>query len=292
MTVTRLRSYYSARTGKNPEGATLTLGALISLVRSAYQHFDREGYFAEQFGYWCVDQDDVSGKAGSDIPNYVLLHLRRDGLWPFAEKCTEFEEHDLFDMIEFLHDHVSKPTGGHFHSFSGCGMHWNEFDETAGRAEFRQALNQFLENYGHGFELNDCGEIVEVGPTGLKHIFEAKAPQQDPTVMSRITSAVTRFRRFGSSIDERRQAVRDLADVLERLRPQIKTALLEKDEHDLFNLANNFGIRHFNSAQKSKYDPAVWLSWMFYYYLATIYACLNLIERQERGLISPLRGSK
>lgn len=291
MAATRLRSYYSARTGKNPEAATLTFGALISLVRSAFQHLEREGYFTEQFGFWCVDEQDVPGRAGSDVPNYVLLHLRRDGLWPFAEKWSEYQEHDLFDMIEFLYDHVSKPTDGHFHSYGGCGMHWRKFDEKAGRLEFRQAMNPLLENYGPGFELNDRGEIMEIGPAGLKHLLEAEPPSNDKTALSRITSAVDRFRRFGSSIDDRRQAVRDLADVLERLRPQIKTALLKKDEQDLFNLANNFGIRHLNEEQKLGYDAAVWLSWMFYYYLATIYACLHLIERQERGLIPPLRAA-
>jgi hypothetical protein len=51
-----------------------------------------------------------------------------------------------------------------------------------------------------------------------------------------------------------------LADVLEWLRPQIKMALLKEDEQDLFNIANNFGIRHMNQNQKLHYDKAVWLS--------------------------------
>ena len=46
-------------------------------------------------------------------------------------------------------------------------------------------------------------------------------------------------------------------------------------ERDLFNLANNFGIRHHNDHQKTSYDANIWLSWMFYFYLATIHVVLR-----------------
>ena len=51
------------------------------------------------------------------------------------------------------------------------------------------------------------------------------------------------------------------------------------DEGDLFNIVNNFGIRHHNDAQKTQYDKPIWYSWMFYYDLATIHAAVRLIER-------------
>lgn len=31
--------------------------------------------------------------------------------------------------------------------------------------------------------------------------------------------------------------------------------------------------------QKNPYDSAIWLSWMFYCYLAAIHACVRLIEK-------------
>jgi hypothetical protein len=282
MIATRVRPYFSARAGKNGAAASLSYDALIKLFLSAHQHFAREGYFNEQFGFWCVDQEDVPGRAGSDVPNYVMFQLRRDGLWPVNEAWIHYKEHDLFDMIEFLHDHVSKPTGGHFHSYADCGMHWTEFDEQAGRDEYRKTLNPLLASYGPGYELNQRGEIMERGAPGLTHLLAAPLPKRDPTVSERVNSAIDRFRRYGASLDDRKKAVRDLADVLEWLRPQIKTTLLKSDENDLFRIANEFGIRHLNQNQKLSYDPAVWLSWMFYYYLATIQACLHLIERQQR----------
>jgi hypothetical protein len=90
-----------------------------------------------------------------------------------------------------------------------------------------------------------------------------------------VQAAVLQYRRHGATLDDRRHAVRDLADVLEYLRPNVKAFLTSSDEADLFNLANNFGIRHCNDRQKTDYDSALWLSWMFYYYLATIHVVLR-----------------
>ena len=89
------------------------------------------------------------------------------------------------------------------------------------------------------------------------------------------------FRGRRSTVDDRRVAVRELADVLEYLRPTIKQAMLSEDERALFELANNFAIRHNRRGQKRDYDWAVWLSWMFYVYLATIHATLRLHERAK-----------
>jgi hypothetical protein len=68
---------------------------------------------------------------------------------------------------------------------------------------------------------------------------------------------------------------------LEFLRPQIKEVILSQAESDLFNIANNYSIRHHKDGQKQDYDKAIWYNWMFYYYLATIHACLRLIKKDE-----------
>jgi hypothetical protein len=68
---------------------------------------------------------------------------------------------------------------------------------------------------------------------------------------------------------------------LEYLRPKVKEVLTDKDEDDLFNIANNFGIRHHRRGQKTQYDQLIWLNWMFYFCLATIHAVLGLIKKKE-----------
>jgi hypothetical protein len=96
-----------------------------------------------------------------------------------------------------------------------------------------------------------------------------------------VDAAVSKFRRRSSTGGDRRDAVRDLADVLEYLREEAKKVLNRDDERDLFNLANNFGILHHKPGQKTDYDQVIWHSWMFYHYLATIHACVRLIEKAK-----------
>jgi hypothetical protein len=52
-------------------------------------------------------------------------------------------------------------------------------------------------------------------------------------------------------------------------------------EGDLFNIANNFAIRHNNREQRGEYDREVWLRWMFYVYLATIHAVSRVRARED-----------
>ena len=274
------RLYYSARM----EGgiATIDLNTLKALFLNVYEHLQSNGYFDEAFGSSCVDAGDIEGTIGSSVEAYVLLTLMKRNVWPILEQAPSYSESDLFDMIEFLVDHVSKPQQKDWHDWNGCGYHYSDFSTTLGQQEYRQRINILLKRYGPGYELNECGELMELAPAGVKHLLTAQLPTADATVSGKVATAIERFRRYGSSMDERQNAVRDLADVLEWLRPQIKETLLRTDEQELFNLANNFGIRHLRQDQKLDYDRAVWLSWMFYHYLATINACLHLIKRQKR----------
>jgi hypothetical protein len=136
--------------------------------------------------------------------------------------------------------------------------------------------------YERKFELTSNGEILISAEEGFEPIFKADTPTRDQQVKSRIDSAVVRYRRYGATFDDRRQAVRDLADVLEYLRPQVKEHLTKKDESELFNIANNFGIRHHNANQKTDYDAALWQSWMFYVFLSTIHLILRKIDQVPR----------
>lgn len=111
-------------------------------------------------------------------------------------------------------------------------------------------------------------------------MFEADIPTNDKdNISNKINSAILKFRRHKSTLDDRREAIRELADVLEFLRPTIKNYLNKKDENDIFNIANNFGIRHHNKEQQTDYDKPIWYSWIFYYYLATLHAVLRMTNK-------------
>lgn len=280
----RNKPYYSVRTGKNPLSGGFDLDATRELFRNVFTHFEESGYFQEHLGYYCVDAGDVPGSLGQNLAGALLLELRKKDLTPIHEKISSYSEDDLFDVIEFLYEHCSKPIDGTYHSYSGCGWHYSTFAKEPGQAEYRERINKLLALYESGYELSPDGEILTLAENGLDGLFDAPLPIVDPdNVEARVSAAQTKFRRYRSSLDERRDAIRDLADVLEYLKPKLKGVIASQDESDLFNLANNFSIRHHNEKQKTDYDKPIWYSWMFYYYLATIHAATRLINKKTKS---------
>lgn len=272
--------YYSQRAGLSPHPNGLPLKDILDLFERVYKNLENAGYFADAFGYACVTAGWIDGTIG-DVELDIRLATRKDTLWPLSKMLFLAEEDDLFDFIEYLYQNVSKPIKGTRHTYGDCGMHWEVFDKPTGQKEFREKINLILEQYERKFQLSDKGEILLVPEHGFEEIFKAKIPSTQPTVVGRMESAIVRFRRHGSTRDDCRQAVRDLADVLEALRPEMEGVISNKDEGDLFNIANNFSIRHNSDKQKAEYDP-VWLSWMFYFYLSTIHVILRRIERAKK----------
>lgn len=278
------RPYYSVRTGHSSGNIELDLNVLRSAFLATYEELDNAGYFEECFGKWCPDAEDefLPGTLGRSIELRMTIALKKRNLWPVRSHCADYSEDDLFDVMEFMHDHVSKPFpgSGYHHNYMGCGWHHDKFDRALGQEKLRSALNEFLADYESGYELTPNGEVVRLLDEGIRSLIVTPLPHSDAGIAKRIEFAVNQFRSRASRVDDRRIAVRELADVLEMLKPKVSSLLDKKDENDLFNLVNNFGIRHANEKQKTSYDPAVWLSWMFHYLLATIHACLHLEQRR------------
>jgi len=243
------RTYYSQRNGTNPNSSGLSLNDAVDLFVGIYDELDESGYFAEAFGYCCVD-GDVPGSV-RDIEREMLLRIRKRNLWPPNKMGRDYSEDDFFDVIEFLYDYVSKPMKGQYHNYSGCGMHWDEFDKKQGEIEYIEKINLILSSYSSGFEMSVSGEVSHKPESGFEGIFEAEIPSENEDVIKRVNSAKKKYLARGSTLDDRRYAVNDLAHVLEYIRKDIKSFLTSEDERDLFNIANNFGIRHYNDKQKN-----------------------------------------
>jgi len=273
------RKYYSVRTGKNQGEMTYDLPLLKRGFLNVYKSFKARFYFQQAYGYDCTDQGFVSGLMGEDIEVFFLTKLRKPNLWPIETKIEGYSEDDLFDVIELLYDFVSKPLEGYYHPWNNCGWHYSTFDKITGQLEFRSELNPFLNGYLEAYELSLNGQILLLGGPGLKELLATEIPVHDSkNVDGKIKSAVLKFRRHRATVEDKRESVRTLADVLEFLRPEIKKLPLTKDEGDIFNIANNFGIRHHNTSQKTEYDQDVYLEWIFYSYLSTIHLVLRIIH--------------
>ncbi|HQT58677.1 hypothetical protein [Daejeonella sp.] len=259
----------------------LTFEVLKKLILIAYRKLDQDGYFQKYFGIDCVD-GYLPGELGEDIESVLYINLRKENLFPIGKKLSDYTEDDLFDVLEFLHDHCSKGTEGEYHNWNNCGVHYVKFDDQEGQKDFRKEINPILSEYQGGYEISEHGEILVLADMGLATLLEADLPVKDPAnINDKVEAAIIKFRSHRSTITNRREAIRDLADVLEFLRPQIKGKIVNQDENDLFNIANNFGIRHHNQNQKTGYDKPIWYSWIFYFYLATIHAVLRLIDKAK-----------
>ncbi|MBN8647578.1 MAG: hypothetical protein J0L55_06450 [Caulobacterales bacterium] len=275
---------YSERNGFKRKFKSLPLETIKPILNKKILEFEEKGLFAEYFGFYHPDYKDdrLNGIAGEDIPTYLLLNEMKDNLWPFSNFINEHDEIDLFDTIEILFKYVSLPLEANYvTTFDGGYIYFSNFDSKQGQLLFKDEINKIISKYKDGYELTTYGEIVEIAPSEFTTLLDAKILSNDDNLISKIENAKRKYRHRNSNAIDRDDAVRDLSDALEILRPKIKKVLMSKDESDLFDIANNFGIRHHNSKQKNNYDKTIWRSWMFYYYLATIQACLHLIEKQK-----------
>src|SRR5258706_1447867 len=230
----REKPYYSVRTGKNPLSGNIDLPSLIKLFKTNDSYLEKEGYFQQDLGFECVDSGFNPGTLGHDIEGALLLELRKNNLYPIYTQLDNYAEDDLFDIIEFLYDHCSKPIKRTYHNWNECGWHCETFEREPGQTEYREKINRILRIYKDGYELSITGEILALADSGLEGLLEAPLPSIDPdNVEARIDSARLKFRRHRASLDERRDAIRDLADVLEFLRPKLKGVIISKDEDDL-----------------------------------------------------------
>jgi len=273
------------RTGKNNNSEGFDLLDILKLFSEIYDELRSDGYFDEYFGGYCIDAGHMDGIIASPERD-ILLKVRKKYLWPIKDNFCNYNEDDLFDIIEYLFTTVSKPIDGTLHSYNQCGMHWETFSKNEGEKVFFDKINALLNLYKEPFELSQSGEILRRPEKGFELILQADTPTDDQNIRTRIDSAIAKYRRHGSTLDDRRQAVRDLADVLEYLRPQMDGVIHKKDESDLFNIANNFSIRHHNKQQKADYDANLWLSWMFYINLSTIHLILRKLNHDGKKAVS------
>jgi hypothetical protein len=274
------REYYNQRVGQQ-RPVRFDRANLDRILQEQLIAWDSGGWLQEAFGYHCVDTGLHPGRLGSKFETYLLTEAHVAIAEPFYDHLSELSDADLFSLLEVLVQVVAKPVDGYHHNWNGCGWHYHTFAVPAGRREVTDRLNTILPLYDSGYQMAADGQVELALEEATSGIVDEPLPEQTPQpVQERVDAAVRRFRRGQSSWEDRHAAVRDLGDALESLRPRAKELLTRKDEGDLFTLLNAFGIRHLKSDQRTEYDREVFLKWMFYYLLASIHACLELIQRE------------
>lgn len=282
MATNERRAYWSERTGRRPKNVSLSPEQVRKLFTSLATEFEMQGHLQETFGYECVDAGHVPGLLGSAIEERLLLILGYPDLWPFTEsKVVAWADDEFFDVVEFLYDHVSEGSkdSGQYHSYSECGWHFNHFDRDPARVEYRARVNELLARLNGGYDLNEAGEILHAAPDGLDPLLSATLPGLADVNTDHVTAAIHKFRSRSSTPTQRRDAVRDLADVLESIRADVKEQMFNEDERALFEIANKFWIRHNKPGERRNYDHEAWWSWLFYLYLDSIALVSHLKQR-------------
>jgi hypothetical protein len=272
------RRYYSSR--NKPK--SLTLGELYWKLQNLYLLFrDKEFFVGKAEIGKSYLPDAIKHKAA------VALNFQPFPITKWSQENVT-EDH-IFDALEFLYDHVSKPEDWG-EGYNGFG--YQRYDDEAGQKDFRDSANAFLADYKTGFELTKNGIVLALGTHGLQHILNAEiVPYDERNVDSKVRNAIAKWRNRDLSLSEKKAAIRELADVFEWLKKtkNLGAVLDGKDESAIFDLANNFGIRHHNPAQKTNYDLVIWYSWIFHFYLATYHAAIRLLIKNEKRIKLPVR---
>ena len=186
--------------------------------------------------------------------------------------------------IEVYHHLVARPRRRWHHDFNDCGWHSEDFDTGAGRRIYRRLVNRILEHHGAEYRISNEGEDVGLV---IRTVDEARAELLDrasrspsPGVAGRVEHARALFRGRNATEHDKRSAVLTLVGILEERRELIRTEIGKKDEGALFEIANEFAVRHQRRGQQGDYDPA-FLDWMFWWYLATIELTDRILDRQR-----------
>jgi hypothetical protein len=271
------RRYYSSR-AKNK---SLSLEDLYVKLQNLYLYFRDREYFK-----WLANITNKTTPALIKYEAGIALDFR---LFPITDWLeVDITEDHIFDAIEFLFDYVSAPCDYGLIT-DETGFSYSDFqnhDKIAGQLAFREKANMFLSDYKNGYELKEEGIILALGQEGLQYILDAKIlPYDEVNVDSKVRQAITKWRNRDLNLSEKKEAIREMADVFEWLKKtnKLKGILERKDESDLFEIANKFDIRHHDPKQNKNYDRNIWYAWIFHFYLATYHAVIRMLLKKQEG---------
>jgi hypothetical protein len=272
------RPYYSQRHAARPEAVLPADAVRRSFVRIV-AHLSESGYLAKAFPEGCVDDNSLVPVNESD---YIEERLGIAGLWPFDSSQESWDDDTFYSLIEVIHDAVARPRRRTWHSWNECGWHYAEFAVSPARALYRWRINHLLERSIVPLRLaesgEDIGRMVAVTDAGRSDLIDRLLEIEEPSVAGRIEHAIALFRSRGATEHDKRSAIITLAGILEERRSLLETELFRRDEGALFQIANQFAIRHQSEFQRADYDP-VFLDWVFWWYAATIELTNRIIFR-------------
>jgi len=227
------------------------------------------GYFPTALPRECVD-DRVSWEAVSARAR-AATHV--DVSLPLTVPALNTMDLDtIYTLIEYFHDEAQRPRRiERMHDYANCGAHYGAYNRESGSVVYRWRINQILDAVNAPVRMSaapqERGRLVRVSRTPLDDLAEAELEGRGHDPADEVAHAIQTYRARDAGLPQKRAALALLAGVLESRRGELKT-VLKDDERDLFNIANNFAIRHRNANQRTEYGED-FLDWIFWGYLST-----------------------
>jgi hypothetical protein len=272
--------YWAERNGHVTAALASPSHALPDDVVSLIDRLQDQGYFPNLMPRECPDSPTDYDWVAQSIKEATHMEVR----WPPPEADVDLmKELMTFTLIEFFHDHAQRPRWASIHDYAECGPHYHDPDRAAGGAVYRWRTNELLERHDVPLRLGnkgvERGRLVRHFGAGLDALAEAQVADgaAAPTATA---EAVRMYRERDASLPQKRSALNLLAGELERRRQAVK-ALLKKDEAALFDIANNYAIRHQRDGQREDYGLD-YLDWIFWNFLATV-DLMNRVQAPDTG---------
>ena len=283
--------YFSQKRSAVAEAEAASRTAVVFRVRRLIQEFLDQHYFAQEIGFGCFDGHGDFGKSPAE-----QLSDRVGKPWLWVDDLIDWErddhvslgpsswtDDDVCDFIEVFHDLAARPTRGWEHGFNNCGWHPEAYSRPSGQALYRWRINELLEEAQFAYRLatsgDDAGRMVRSTPDGFDDVV-TEVLDSESSHRDQVAHAIALFRKRDGTPEDRRSAVVSLCGVLEANRNFAKSAIRNKDDGALFEIANNFHLRHQDKSQYRDYAPA-YLEWIFYWYLATVRLIDQLLAQAD-----------
>lgn len=285
----RPKRYYSQRHRPPEPPAPLRPATLRVALTVMMDELNTCGYFEDAFGSSCTDAADDPDREGQ---RWLSEALETDGeLWPLgrlgepADVELTWDDDLFFDLVEALDEVVARPRRRRWHDYAN-EWDYDEFARRPGQAVYRWRVNELLARSEVNLRLADSGPdaglLVQATGDPRDELLEQALTTPDATDRSEVEHAVALFRARGATREDKRSAVVALARVLEHRRALLKDKLPRKDEGALFQIANEFDLRHRRPGQQGDYGEA-FLNWVFWWYLGTVELTDRLRAEQDQA---------
>lgn len=252
--------------------------AFFSLI----EDFCEGDYFPTIMPKPCVDDHLYQSV---DLSKSISDAIGAEVSWPSVADSQPISDDILFSVIEFFHDRALRPRTRSLHPYANCGWHYDNHNRESGAAVYRWRVNELLGRYKIGFRLGNAGaekgRMIRYASQDLDDFANQLASETALTQDQKIAEAIRLYRSHSSSVHNMRAAVAQLSGYLENNRKLFKAReMTSGDEADLFNIFNNFYIRHDNDKQKKNFGVE-YLDWIFWTTLAAIHLLQQLDDRES-----------